>query len=112
MKRKRYIFSVLICFLMVTPSYAADSDVQERIRSLEQQLDALRQLKTSQEKAVFSRETQCYQAIPSRAFCACLSSRLPGDITFEEYIRGVIGGSQRARELTAARDACGGQLSP
>lgn len=110
MNRLCIIFS---CVLLTTTLSlaAAPSDVQEKIRALEQQLQNLRQLKASQDRSQALRETKCYQAVPSRAFCACLSTRLPAEVSFDQYVSLVGAGTQQSLELSAIRDACAGELA-
>lgn len=109
---KCLILLALCSLLVAMPSLvAAQSDVQERIRSLEQQLEALRELKASQDRAQSLREKQCYQVVPSRGFCSCLSTRLPAEVSFDLYVRMVGEGGQQAAEVSVIRDACAGELA-
>lgn len=104
----------LFCVLLTatTSLAAAPVDVQEKIRALEQQLESLRQLKASQDRVQALRESKCYQVFPSRPFCACISTRLPVDVSFEQYVSLVGAGTEQSLELSAIRDACAGELAP
>lgn len=98
---------------MSVPALAASQqDVQDKIRALEQQLEALKQLKATQDQAQSLREKQCRQVVPYSTFCTCLSSKLPDDVSFEQYVRVMLADGENARELTVIRDACGSRTSP
>lgn len=106
------LLPLVFCFLAITvpASAASQSDVQDRIRALEQQLETLRELKANQDRAQSLREKQCYQVFPSRTFCSCLASRLPADVSFEQYVRTVAEGPQQDKSMSSIRDACAGQI--
>jgi hypothetical protein len=105
---------LLFCLLMAAvPSLAlAQADVQEKIRALEQQLEALRELKARQDLTLALREKECNRVFPSPSFCSCLVTRLPADVSFEQYVMAVGKGSQQGEGLAAIRDACAAAISP
>jgi ABC-type transporter MlaC component len=108
---KRLLLFVACSLAMTLPAVAASpSDVQDRIRALEQQLETLRELKANQDRAQSLREKQCYQVFPSRSFCSCLAARLPAEMSFEQYVSKVTEGPQQDKAMTAIRDACAGPI--
>lgn len=110
---KRLLLFIISSLVLTASAVAASpTDVQERIKALEQQLEALKTLKATQDRAQSLREKQCYQVFPSRTFCSCLAVRLPADVSFEQYVRTVTEGSQQDTAMTAIRDSCAGQMSP
>lgn len=102
--------------IAATPLYAAD-DVLERIRQLEQQIQELKQLK-DQQAVTTVKYDDCMQAFGREKFCRCISTTLPRETSFEQYVHAVLtrnhqpGNSAVTEQrmafetATAAREAC------
>ena len=86
---RRVSILLLGCLLLAAPLYAAQDDMQEQIRQLEQQLQELKTLKAKQD--IGRKKTgQCLKAVGQEKFCSCIGQNLPADVTFEQYIHTTI----------------------
>ena len=74
--------------LLAAPLYAQD-EMQEKIRSLEQQIQELKVLKAQQDVGKKKTE-QCLKAVGRDKFCTCIGKNLPVDVNFEQYIHTMI----------------------
>ena len=87
---KRPFYSALAVALFCSAPYcSAADDVMERIKQLEQQIQELKQLKEQQ--AVFTvKNDDCMKAIGREKFCSCISTALPRQVSFEQYVHTLI----------------------
>lgn len=80
---------ILSCLsLSVLPSIAQD-DMMEKIRQLEQQIQELKILK-AQQSITAVKSDQCMKAFAREKFCDCVSTNLPLNVNFEQYVHTVI----------------------
>jgi len=87
---KRPLCSILIValFCSATLCSAAD-DVMERIKQLEQQIQELKQLKEQQSISV-QKNDDCLKAFGREKFCSCISTTLPRQVSFEQYVHTLV----------------------
>ena len=86
---RRIPILLLGCLLLAAPLHAADDDMQDKIRQLEQQLQELKALKAQMD--VGRKKTdQCLKAVGQEKFCGCIGRNLPAEVTFEQYIHTVL----------------------
>jgi hypothetical protein len=67
---------------------AAD-DVMERIKQLEQQIQELKQIKEQQNIAA-QKSDDCMKAFGREKFCSCISTSLPRQVSFEQYVHTMV----------------------
>ena len=75
-------------FVLANPVFA-QSDMQDKIRKLEQQIEELRALKT-QQNVVQQKADQCVRAVGKDKFCSCIAEKLPASVSFEQYIHTLV----------------------
>ena len=86
---RRIPLLILGSLLLAAPLYAAQDDMQEKIRQLEQQLQELKAMKTQQD--IGKKKTdQCMKAVGQEKFCGCIGRNLPADVSFEQYIHTMV----------------------
>lgn len=115
-----YLLAALIAALFtVSPVCAAAQpqkvdDVQDKIRAIEEQIRALKEVKMTADKRKEEKALQCKRVVGSKSFCSCLTDELPDEILFDKYVqvmlqgKDVLEGSLRklADAIFAARDTC------
>jgi hypothetical protein len=80
----RILLGILCASFAASPVYAQD-DLLEKIKYLELQIQELKTLKEQQNIAVLKTE-QCMKVVSRDTFCACVGSKLPRNVSFEEYV--------------------------
>ena len=88
MKRSLCFALVAACFCSAPYCSAAD-DVMERIRQLEQQIQELKQLK-EQQAVSDKKNDDCMKVFGREKFCSCLSTALPRQVSFEQYVHTLV----------------------
>lgn len=100
---KRLLSFVLAVAVVQSSAYCfATDDVLERIKQLEQQIQELKLLKEQQAGSAIKND-ECMKAVGREKFCTCISTTLPRQVSFEQYVH----------TLVTSRDALGyGTLTP
>ena len=86
---RRLPLLLLACSLLAAPLYAAQDDMQEKIRLLEQQIQELKALKAQQDVGR-QKVDQCLKAVGRDKFCKCIGENLPAAVSFEQYIHTMV----------------------
>ncbi|MBU1566498.1 MAG: hypothetical protein KJ630_12835 [Proteobacteria bacterium] len=67
----------------------SEEDIFEKIKLLEVQIQELKDMKAQQNKTE-EKQQHCIKAVGAEKFCICLAEALPGDISFEQYVHGMV----------------------
>jgi hypothetical protein len=80
---------IVFCISLASSASFAQDDVMEKIRLLEQQIQELKLLKEQQSMSAL-KFAECMKAIEREKFCTCVSSNLPNEVGFEQYVHTVV----------------------
>lgn len=116
--KRMFATGVIVSALFTSVHCVAADDVMDRIKQLELQIQELKQLKEQQAVSAVKYD-DCMKAFGREKFCACISTTLPRQVSFENYIHTMItprevagfaavAPDQRAviEATVAARDSC------
>ena len=102
----------LILVLLLSPLFpalgraASQEELFEKIKMLEIQIQELKDMKAEQSKAL-EKKQQCIRAMGTDKLCACLAEALPGDVSFEQYIHGMVSSPEEPHDDSRKRDGQG-----
>jgi len=109
MKPVKLILRCIILAVALSPLFpalcraASQEELLDKIKLLEIQIQQLKEMKAQQNK-VQEKEQHCIMAVGTEKFCKCLAEALPADISFEQYIHGMVSSPEESREDSRKRD--------
>ncbi len=94
--KRMFVTGVIASALFSSAHCFAADEVMDRIKQLELQIQELKQLKEQQAVSTVKYD-DCMKAIGRDKFCTCISTALPRQVSFEQYIHTMI----TPREVTS-----------
>jgi hypothetical protein len=124
MKPSKLIVHCIIVVVVLLPlspvlcRAASPEEIFEKIKSLEMQIQELKDMKAQQNKTE-EKAQHCIRAVGAERFCKCLAEALPVDMSFQQYVHIMVSSSEALPDasgkgvnqrngdgVSAARDKC------